>query len=121
MYKITKIDHVQLSAYKNCENEAREFYIEKLGFNEIEKPQQLKSNGGVWFSLGDVNLHIGIEKDFQPLKKAHPAFGVENIEFFIKHLKSQGIGYTLDDQIPNAKRLFIRDVFENRLEFIEWF
>lgn len=120
MYKITRIDHVQLSAYENCEDEAREFYVGKLGFDEIEKPQQLKANGGAWFRAGDVNLHIGIEKEFQPLKKAHPAIGVENIDDFIDYLKAQHIEYTLDEKIPNAKRLFIRDVFENRLEFIEW-
>ncbi|HCN60060.1 MULTISPECIES: glyoxalase [Mammaliicoccus] len=119
MYKLKMWDHVQLSAPKGSEGKARTFYVDQLGFNEVEKPESLKGNGGVWFNINNIDLHIGIEEDFIPLKKAHPAINVENLEDLIEHLTEEKLDFKTDNRFPGAKRLHLYDPFSNRLEFIE--
>ena len=70
------IDHVQLAAPPGCEAEARRFFGELLGLEELEKPESLRARGGVWFRVGAQQLHVGVEPEFAPARKAHPAFAV---------------------------------------------
>ncbi|KHF39930.1 VOC family protein [Halalkalibacter okhensis] len=119
-FSFEAIDHVQLAAPKGSEEKARQFFNEILGFTELEKPDVLKKRGGVWFALGPIIVHIGIEEPFVPAKKAHPAFEVEHIEELKKHLKKNNIQYKEDDQLPGANRMYVNDPFGNRLEFLEW-
>ncbi|MCC2931377.1 MULTISPECIES: VOC family protein [Bacillus] len=115
-----EIDHIQLAAPKGCETAARQFYGGILGFQEIEKPDELKARGGVWFTFGNRQLHIGIEEPFVPAKKAHPAFEVLNIEGLKEHVKLNGIAIVEDNKLPGADRFYISDPFGNRLEMLEW-
>jgi catechol 2,3-dioxygenase-like lactoylglutathione lyase family enzyme len=119
-FAVKKIDHVQLAGPKGCEEAAREFFSGILGLTEVEKPEELKKRGGVWFEFGTFQLHIGIEDPFLPAKKAHPALIVENIEGLKSHLKEQEIAFTEDDNLTGASRIHVFDPFGNRLEFIEW-
>ncbi|ALC90827.1 glyoxalase [Bacillus sp. FJAT-18017] len=119
-YELKKIDHIQLTAPKGSEKEARKFYSEILGFSEVDKPPVLKKKGGAWFQTGSIQLHIGVEEPFVPAKKAHPAFEVGKLEELKEHLKRQGIEVIEDDNLPGAKRFFVSDPFGNRLEFLEW-
>jgi catechol 2,3-dioxygenase-like lactoylglutathione lyase family enzyme len=119
-FTFKKIDHVQLAAPIGSENAARKFFAEVLGFQEIEKPDELKKRGGVWFSNEEIQVHIGIEDPFSPAKKAHPAFEVEHLEKFTEHLTSMGVTYTADANLPGANRIYVNDPFGNRLEFLEW-
>jgi len=119
-FTIKKIDHVQLAGPKGCEEAASDFFAGILGLTEVEKPEELKKRGGVWFEFGTFQLHIGIEDSFAPAKKAHPALMVENIEELKNHLKKHEIAFTEDDNLPGARRIHVFDPFGNRLEFIEW-
>ncbi|MGG4267107.1 VOC family protein [Peribacillus simplex] len=114
------IDHIQLAAPKGSEDTARNFFKNILGFDEVEKPEELKKRGGVWFEFGNYQIHIGIEEPFYPAKKAHPAFEIENIEELKKHLITNGIEVIEDDKRPGAKRFYISDPFGNRMELLEW-
>lgn len=114
------IDHIQLAAPIGSEELARKFFKDILGFKEIQKPEALKKNGGVWFAFNNVHLHIGIEQPFTPARKAHPAFEVENIEALKQHLSKNDINYIKDDKLPGAKRFYVDDPFGNRLEILEW-
>ncbi|MDQ0199702.1 VOC family protein [Neobacillus ginsengisoli] len=119
-FTIRKIDHIQLAAPKGCEEDAREFFNGILGLTEVEKPEELKKRGGVWFEFGTFQLHIGVDDPFTPAKKAHPAFVVENIEELKSHLIEKNITYKEDDNLPGATRIFVDDPFGNRLELLEW-
>src|SRR5207248_10139171 len=55
------------------EEAARSFYCGILGMREIPKPAELVIRGGCWFESGGVQIHLGVENDFRPAKKAHPA------------------------------------------------
>jgi catechol 2,3-dioxygenase-like lactoylglutathione lyase family enzyme len=120
MYRFRAIDHIQLAAPKGCENQARGFFIDILGFEEMEKPTELKKRGGVWFRNGNIQIHIGVEEPFAPAKKAHPAFEVENIEALKKHLIASGVEVIEDDNLPGANRFYTADPFGNRIEVLEW-
>lgn len=119
-FNYEKIDHVQLAAPIKGENQAREFYKDKLGFVEVEKPVLLKKNGGVWFQAGNIHIHIGVEEPFVPAKKAHPAFQVKNIEAMKQYLAEKDVAFKADDRLPGANRFYVSDPFGNRLEFLEW-
>ncbi|MDP4163760.1 MAG: VOC family protein [Bacillota bacterium] len=117
---IKSIDHIQLAAPQHSEEIARAFYQGLLGFEEVEKPEELRKRGGVWFSAGAVQLHIGIEDPFYPAKKAHPGLVIENIDALMAHLNEKDVEFIEDDKLPGAKRFYMNDPFGNRLEMLEW-
>ncbi|MCM3627161.1 VOC family protein [Paenibacillus glycanilyticus] len=121
-FHFTGIDHVQLAAPEGCEPEARSFFTGLLGWMEVPKPASLMKRGGVWFQCGMHQIHIGVQKDFIPAKKAHPAFHVRNIDALKEYILQKGIPVIEDDTRPNegVKRFFLTDPFGNRLEFLEW-
>jgi catechol 2,3-dioxygenase-like lactoylglutathione lyase family enzyme len=119
-FEFSGIDHVQLAAPRGCEEKAREFYGGLLGWTEIPKPEELRKRGGVWFQCGKHQVHIGIEDNFQPAKKAHPAFQVTNLNALREYLIQQGISVKDDESLEGAIRFYIDDPFGNRLEFLEW-
>lgn len=114
------IDHVQLAAPKGSEATAKHFFGEILGFQEVEKPEILKKRGGVWFQFGNYQIHIGIEEPFEPAKKAHPAFQIENLEVLKSHLTNNNVSYIVDTDLPGANRIYVHDPFGNRIEILEW-
>lgn len=114
------IDHIQLAAPKGSEETARNFFMNILGFTEVEKPEGLKKRGGVWFQCKKIKIHIGIEEPFSPARKAHPAFEIENIEELKKHLIKNGVDIIEDIKLPGANRCYISDPFGNRIELLEW-
>ena len=102
------------------EDQARAFYIQQLGFTETPKPPDLAKRGGVWFQSGDVQLHLGVESDFRPARKAHPAFLVDDLDALIA--KAQIAGYETDMSQPplvGYKRAHVFDPFGNRIELME--
>lgn len=117
---IKRIDHIQLAAPIGSEEKARLFFQGILSLEEVEKPAELKKNGGVWFSNGLVHIHVGIEEKFIPAKKAHPAFEVTDIESFASQIQAKGVTIQMDDRLPGATRFYVNDPFGNRLEFLEW-
>lgn len=115
------IDHVQLAAPPDCESEARVFYGDVLGWQEIPKPASLQARGGVWFRCGSQEVHIGVQADFRPAKKAHPGFAVNGLEELRQKLELAGVAVLEDDlrQDEGVRRIFAQDPFGNRLEFLE--
>lgn len=116
--KISHIDHVQLAMPKGEEARAAAFYHDALGLAEVEKPQSLKANGGVWFGNAGVNIHLGIDPDFRPARKAHPALRIEGLEALAKRLETAGVTVLWDDRLPNIKRFYSDDPYGNRIEFM---
>jgi catechol 2,3-dioxygenase-like lactoylglutathione lyase family enzyme len=116
---ITRIDHIQIAAPEGSEVAAREFYGAILGLRELEKPPILRARGGCWFECGDQQLHIGIERDFRPARKAHPAFTVANLDALRRKLSDCGIAVLEDHNVPGTRRFYAEDPWGNRLEFVE--
>jgi catechol 2,3-dioxygenase-like lactoylglutathione lyase family enzyme len=110
---------VQIAAPPGCEAEARRFYGELLGLEEIEKPEPLRARGGCWFRVGAQQLHIGVEADFRPAKKAHPAFTSSDVEAVFASLERAGARCVWDEAIGGVRRFYAHDPWGNRLEFTE--
>jgi catechol 2,3-dioxygenase-like lactoylglutathione lyase family enzyme len=116
---IVGIDHVQIAAPPGCEARARWFFGEVLQMEELEKPPELARRGGCWFRCGTQQLHIGVEPDFRPARKAHPALRVKSMVVLKTALNSYKIPFRGDTANPGVKRIFIEDPWGNRLEFME--
>jgi catechol 2,3-dioxygenase-like lactoylglutathione lyase family enzyme len=116
---IDGIDHVQLAAPAGCEDAARRFFGELLGLGEVEKPEPLRSRGGVWFRAGAQQLHVGVEADFSPARKAHPAFAVSRYDELRTKLRDAGVEVADDDSVPGLRRCFVHDPWGNRLELVQ--
>ena len=116
------LDHVQLAGPSGCEDEARRFYGELLGLEEIPKPEAMLATGGVWFRVGAQELHIGIEDPFSPARKAHPGLGVEPAELddYAARLRAAGAPVEWDERYPDRPRFFTADPFGNRLELFAY-
>ena len=112
------IDHIQLAAPPGCEEAARRFFGELLGLEEIPKPEEIRTRGGVWFRVGPHELHIGVEPDFAPARKAHPAFRTASYDELRERLRAGGVAVTNDEAIPGVRRCFVADPWGNRIELI---
>jgi catechol 2,3-dioxygenase-like lactoylglutathione lyase family enzyme len=113
------IDHVQIAAPPGCEADARRFFGELLGLEEIRKPAALAARGGCWFKLGPVQIHIGVEQDFRPARKAHIALAVDDVDGLFTTLVNAGVVCRRDDDRESVRRFFSEDPWGNRLEFTE--
>ena len=116
--KVLGIDHVQLAMPVDREDEARAFYTGILGLRELPKPAALSKRGGAWFACGTLQLHLGVETDFRPAKKAHPALRIEDFDALITALQHAGYETKDDTSIPELRRAFTCDPFGNRIELI---
>lgn len=117
--RITALDHVQLAMPKGAEAEAEGFYCGLLGFGIIPKPEPLASRGGRWFGAGAVQVHLGVEDDFRPAKKAHPALRVQGLAELVERFEQAGISWRWDTELPGVQRAYVDDPFGNRIELID--
>jgi catechol 2,3-dioxygenase-like lactoylglutathione lyase family enzyme len=103
-----------------CEPRAREFYGGLLGLSELEKPEGLRSRGGVWFAVGAAQLHVGVQEPFVPARKAHPGLAVSasGIEALARRLAAVGAPVDWDHAVAGVRRLFTEDPWGNRLELV---
>ncbi|MFB7460816.1 VOC family protein [Streptomyces sp. NPDC056188] len=116
---LAAIDHVQLAAPPGSEDQLRAYYAGVLGMTEVPKPPVLAARGGCWFQADAVRLHLGVERDFRPARKAHPGLGVTGIEAFAARLTAHGAKVVWDDGLPGHRRFYSEDPVGNRLEFLE--
>ena len=116
---ITRLDHVQLAMPPGREADARAFYEGVLGIPEVVKPENLRARGGCWFELGAVKVHLGVESDFHPARKAHPAFLVDDLPAFTEAMTHAGFAVTTDEPLEGYDRVYVSDPFGNRIELLE--
>lgn len=113
------IHHVLLSCPADSEDVLRGFYGGVLGLTEIDKPPLLAKKGGCWFRGAGVELHLGVEADFRPARKAHPGLLVSDIDAWAARLRAAGYPVAFDDEFPGMRRFYSEDPHGNRLEFLE--
>jgi len=116
---VIAIEHVQLAMPAGMEQTAREFYEGLLGIPEVPKPPELAKRGGVWIERGSLKVHIGVEAEFRPAKKAHPALLVTDLEGLVSRLKAHKVRVIDDDPFEGYFRVYIADPFGNRIELME--
>ena len=117
--RVVGLDHVQLAMPAGREDEAREFYSGLLGLPEIVKPPELAKRGGAWFENGRVKIHLGVDAEFRPARKAHPGILIDGLPDLVARLRSAGYAVTDDEPLPGYARVYVSDPFGNRLELME--
>lgn len=117
--QIRSIEHVQLAMPPSGEEAARGFYRDLLGLPEEPKPQHLATRGGCWFESETVKIHLGVEQDFRPAKKAHPAFLVSDLPALVRAMSDAGVEIVSDEPLEGYHRVYAYDPFGNRLELME--
>ena len=118
MTAILEIEHVQLAMPAGREAEARAFYFGLLGLPEVAKPSALAKRGGAWFETGTVKIHLGVEVDFRPARKAHPALLVRELRPLVERLRAAGVD-VVEDPLDGYLRVYVSDPFGNRIELME--
>jgi catechol 2,3-dioxygenase-like lactoylglutathione lyase family enzyme len=114
-----RLDHVQLAIPEGAEDLCRRFYAGLLGMREVPKPVALAGRGGLWLESGSVRIHLGVEGDFRPAHKAHPAIAVADLDALARLLSEAGYKPAWDDAIPDVRRFYVQDPVGNRMEFME--
>lgn len=117
--RVVGLEHVQLAMPPGGEPQARAFYEGLLGVPEKTKPEHLAERGGCWFERGPLKVHLGVESDFRPARKAHPAFLVEDLAALAARLRQAGFPPREDEPLEGYHRLYVDDPFGNRLELME--
>ncbi|MGH9071641.1 MAG: VOC family protein [Acidimicrobiales bacterium] len=116
---ITAIDHVQLAIPPGAEAQARQFWVELMGFDALETPLPLAARANRWFGSGAVRLHVGADEDFHPARKAHPALVVSGLDELVHRLERAGTVVRWAEDIGGVRRCHTSDPFGNRIELIE--
>ena len=116
---IDGIEHVQLAMPAGQEDAARRFYSGLLGIPEVPKPPDLAKRGGVWFENDRVKVHLGIDPDFRPARKAHPGLLVRNLNELIRNLRVAGVEVVEAEPLAGYFHVYIADPFGNRIELME--
>ena len=117
--QVMSLEHVQLAMPAGGEERARAFYRDALGIPETPKPPHLAKRGGCWFERGDLKIHLGVEADFRPARKAHPALLVEDLKALETKLRSLGYVLRDDEPLEGYHRIYVDDPFDNRIELME--
>jgi catechol 2,3-dioxygenase-like lactoylglutathione lyase family enzyme len=114
------LDHVQIAAPPGCEPAARHYFGELLGLEELPKPAPLSTRGGCWFALGDRQLHVGVDPDFVPARKAHLALrvGAAELDDLAARLAAADLPVVWDTALPAERRFYSADPWGNRIEFL---
>lgn len=112
------LHHVQLAIPPGSEDQARGFYVGTLGWHELTKPSALAARGGLWVRADVLEVHLGVEEDFRPARKAHPGIAVADIDELARRLLAAGEEVDWDKNFPGHRRFYSHDPFGNRLEFL---
>ncbi|GAB5493204.1 MAG: VOC family protein [Phototrophicaceae bacterium] len=119
MSQILGIHHANISIPAGEEDNARQFYCDLLGLEEISKPDALQANGGFWLRLANIDLHIGIQEGIdRNTLKMHLAYQVDDLKAWREKLDHAGITLKENTAISDFDRFEIRDPFGNRIEFV---
>ncbi len=118
-FEFRKVHHVQLAIPVGGEEVCRSFWRDVLALDELNKPPALAARGGCWFRGGGLEVHLGVEEDFVPARKAHPGILVRDLPQLAHRLENAGVAVLWDTEMPGFERFYAADPFGNRLEFME--
>ncbi|MGH7722335.1 MAG: VOC family protein [Candidatus Dormibacteria bacterium] len=116
---VRAIDHVQLAMPAGEEARATAFYDGLLGIPRVPKPERFAARGGCWFESAGVKIHLGVDADFHPARKAHPALLVDGLDRLVAALGTAGVAARRDVPFNGCEHVYIDDPFGNRIELIE--
>jgi catechol 2,3-dioxygenase-like lactoylglutathione lyase family enzyme len=117
--RVERLEHVQLAMPAGREDDAQAFYEGILGIPRVAKPPALAARGGCWFEAGALEVHLGVDAEFHPARKAHPALVVDDLAQLVARLEAGGFPTREDEPLDGWCRVYVGDPFGNRLELME--
>jgi catechol 2,3-dioxygenase-like lactoylglutathione lyase family enzyme len=117
-FEIVRLDHVQLAMPPGGEADAEAFYAGLLGLSRLPKPEPMASRGGCWFASGPVAVHLGVEAEFRPARKAHPALAVRDLPALEATLRAAGVEVRPNPDAAPGAGAYVDDPFGNRIELV---
>lgn len=118
MITFKRADHIHICVPAERLEEARVFYKDVMGLKQIERPKELDASRGLWFAIGDIELHIGVEPHKFNTRR-HTAFEVENVKRARAFLLQMGVDIVEEPYIPGRERFAFIDPFGNKMELLE--
>ena len=100
------------------EASAHAFYAGLLGLRRAPKPARLERRGGCWFENESVKIHLGVDAEFRPACKAHPALVVRGLDDLTERLQAAGATVRIEP-LDGYRRVYVDDPFGNRIELME--
>lgn len=117
--RLIRLDHVQLAMPAGREDDAVAFYEGVLGLGQVPKPDHLAARGGCWFETGELKVHLGVDNDYRPATRAHPAFIVDDVRGMARIVAAAGFAVKDDEPLAGYDRLYVYDPFGNRIELMQ--
>ncbi len=118
MIEFIRADHIHICVPHERLEEARQFYSDIIGLQEIERPNHLFSNAGYWFDIGNIQFHIGVEPAL-PRSIRHTAFEVADIMAARVLLVKTNVEILEEPVLPGRTRFAFIDPFGNRMELLQ--
>ncbi|MFG1950737.1 VOC family protein [Micromonospora sp. NPDC048830] len=114
------IHHVLLACPRGSEAASRAFHAGLRGMVEKPKPPALAARGGCWFTGYGAELHLGVEAEFTPARKAHVALLRPDLDDLAARLAAAGypVDWGAEEDLPGLRRFHTEDAHGNRLEFL---
>ncbi len=113
-----RINHFHICIAPERLEEARDFYTNIIGLEMIPRPDHVFASPGYWFNIGDVQLHLGVERSL-PFTDRHTAIEVTDILAAQKHLEANGIVIYPQPKVRGWERFAFADPFGNRMELLQ--
>jgi len=113
---VERVQHVSLPRPRGSDEQARRFYGELLGLEEVAPPTSLAELELIWFRLGNTELHLFIGEEVPERAAAHVCLVVDDLDGLRSQLEAGGMVILPDIPIPNRPRCFVRDPFGNLIE-----
>jgi predicted enzyme related to lactoylglutathione lyase len=79
----------------------------------------LQGRGLIWFKVGDLELHVGVEEGVNRTTRAHIAYNVDNITQLRQQLATDGFELIEQPKIEGFDRFHTHDPFGNRVEIMQ--
>jgi len=118
MIEFIHADHIHICVPVERLEEARQFYTDIIGLQQIERPNHLFSSVGYWFNIGDIQLHVGVEPALARSIR-HTAFEVTDIAAARACLVKNHIEIAEEPVLPGRTRFAFIDPFGNRMELLQ--
>lgn len=120
MNEPASVHHIMIAIPAGGEDAARSFYVDLLNLCEIPKPPALVARGGLWLSTGSIDVHLGVDPDFAPARKAHLALLVNDLDELRRRLAHNGgAPGAIERELPGFRRCYVDDPFGNRIELMQ--
>jgi len=119
MINYKRLDHIHIVVPAERLDEARAFYEDVMGLPLKYRPDEALGDKGYWFTLTDIELHIGVEPAMPPSIR-HFAVEVVNVRAAREYLEKRGVKTKNQSVIPGRERFSFVDPFGNRIELLEY-